>query len=408
MSKITSYKGDRPYIFISYAHKDSLAVYPILARMQKDGYRIWYDEGIEPGSEWDEMIAEKVNCCEYFLGFMSENYLSSSNCKDELSFARDLEKKRILIFIEDVNLPLGMAMRMNRIQSIPKHKYTDEDAFYRELYSADGMRALTDAVEKPLAFTAKQAANLNTQANVCVPEGVERIGGYAFSGCEGIRRVSLPQTLLRIEDYAFAGCKELEALELFPQLSYIGAYAFSGCRSLTDLHLPSSVLQISEYAFRGCTGLERVLLPPGLQRIESYTFWKCIRLSEINIPQGVEELDNGAFSLCRGLKQVHIPEGVTRIGKHAFSWCTALTRINLKEELTVLDDYAFTRCEQLQHITLPKSLRRIGADALSYTALTDVYYAGTAAEWRQIQKDPSFDDSTPAYTVFCSDGNVKK
>ena len=46
MDKITSYKGERPYIFISYAHKDAGAVYPILDHMQKDGYRIWFDEGI--------------------------------------------------------------------------------------------------------------------------------------------------------------------------------------------------------------------------------------------------------------------------------------------------------------------------------------------------------------------------
>ncbi len=408
MSKMTSYKGERPYIFISYAHKNAEVVYPILTRMQKDGYRIWFDEGIEPGSEWDEMIAERLNRCAYFLGFMSESYLSSSNCKDELSFARDLEKKRILIFLEEVTLPLGMAMRMNRMQAIHKYKYTDEDTFYQDLYSADGMRALTDAVEKPAAFTARQAAGLSDQASVCVPEGVERIGGYAFSGCDGIRHVSLPQTLSRVEDYAFAGCKELEALELSPRLSYIGAYAFSGCRSLTDLRLPDSVSRVSEYAFRGCTGLERVALPKELRRIEDYTFWKCIRLSEMDLPEEVEEIGNGAFSLCRELKRIQIPRGVARIGKHAFSWCTGLSRIHLQEGLTELDDYAFTRCEQLRQICLPRSLRRIGTDALSYTALTEIYYAGTMAEWNEIRKEQYFDDSTPMYTVYCADGTVGK
>ena len=31
-----AYKGQQPYIFISYAHKDSEIVLPIIARLQKE------------------------------------------------------------------------------------------------------------------------------------------------------------------------------------------------------------------------------------------------------------------------------------------------------------------------------------------------------------------------------------
>ena len=50
--KIRAYSGNKPYIFISYAHRNSAAVYPIIQRMAADGFRIWYDEGIDPGTEW--------------------------------------------------------------------------------------------------------------------------------------------------------------------------------------------------------------------------------------------------------------------------------------------------------------------------------------------------------------------
>ena len=46
------YEGDKPYIFISYAHADDDAVLPIVSDMHRRGYNIWYDEGIEVGSEW--------------------------------------------------------------------------------------------------------------------------------------------------------------------------------------------------------------------------------------------------------------------------------------------------------------------------------------------------------------------
>lgn len=148
MEKAIPYRGDAPYIFISYAHKDVQSVLPIIGTMQASGFRIWFDEGIDPGTEWDNVIAEQIEKSSYFLAFVSENYLASENCKDELNFARDLGKHRLLVYLENVTLPAGMAMRMNRIQSVFKYKYLDESAFYKVLYSADGIYAMCDGAPK--------------------------------------------------------------------------------------------------------------------------------------------------------------------------------------------------------------------------------------------------------------------
>ena len=55
-----TYNGNDKYIFVSYAHKDSDTVLPIISEMQKSGFRIWFDEGIEAGTEWPEYIAEHL------------------------------------------------------------------------------------------------------------------------------------------------------------------------------------------------------------------------------------------------------------------------------------------------------------------------------------------------------------
>ena len=144
MPKLHSYKGDQPYIFISYAHKDGDSVYPIIDRMQRDGYRTWFDEGIDPGTEWDETIAQSINQCGYFIAFISGHYMASDNCKDELKYARDLAKKCLLVYLGNVSLTPGMAMRMNRLQSI--FKYSDENDFFMKLYEADGIEAFGSAI----------------------------------------------------------------------------------------------------------------------------------------------------------------------------------------------------------------------------------------------------------------------
>ena len=130
------YTGGGDYIFVSYSHKDADRVYPIIEYFLNEGYNIWYDEGIDPGTEWDENIAAHLNGCVGILAFLSENYLNSENCKDELNYARDLGKGRVLVYLEPVELPAGMAMRLNRIQALHRYKYDKMDDFFAELTKA--------------------------------------------------------------------------------------------------------------------------------------------------------------------------------------------------------------------------------------------------------------------------------
>lgn len=118
MERPTTYMGDQPYIFVSYSHKDSDRVWPIISKLQADGYRVWYDDGISPGTEWDAMIAKQIRKCAFFLAFITANYLASDNCKDELAFVRDLNKNRVLNYLEEVILPDEMQMRLGRLQAI--------------------------------------------------------------------------------------------------------------------------------------------------------------------------------------------------------------------------------------------------------------------------------------------------
>ena len=142
------YKGKEEYIFISYSHRNAPAVMQVVGRLQKDGHRVWYDEGIDPGTEWDENIAQHVKDCHCFVAFLSREYLQSTNCKDELNYARELDKPRLLVYLEDVELPVGMQMRLSRLQAVHKYKYTDEEGFYEKLYD---FSALEECKEAPSA-----------------------------------------------------------------------------------------------------------------------------------------------------------------------------------------------------------------------------------------------------------------
>ena len=138
-----------PFIFISYSHRDSDMVCPIIERLRKEGFNVWYDDGIDPGSEWDENIADHITQCSYFIAFISEYYLKSQNCKDELNFSRDLDKERLLVYLEDVSLSSGMAMRMNRNQAIYWKKCASVEHAYHKLFSAVGIEKTRVFMQKP-------------------------------------------------------------------------------------------------------------------------------------------------------------------------------------------------------------------------------------------------------------------
>lgn len=138
---IKPYEGKKDYIFISYSHRDKEQVYPIIEQLQRDGYRVWYDEGIHPGSEWPEIIAEHLNDSAICFAFVTQNYLDSSNCKREVHFALMKEKPLISIVLEKVDLPLGMEMQLSVTQAINKFEISSDDKFFRKIYEVKAIES---------------------------------------------------------------------------------------------------------------------------------------------------------------------------------------------------------------------------------------------------------------------------
>ena len=121
------------YVFVSYAHMDSDVVLPCIEAMKNNGICLWYDDGIEAGSEWPEFIAQKVLGCAKFILFISNAYMQSQNCKRELNFAISRRKDILSVYIEDVALSPGMEMQLGTYQAIYKDRFPTTDLFHNSL-----------------------------------------------------------------------------------------------------------------------------------------------------------------------------------------------------------------------------------------------------------------------------------
>lgn len=135
MEFFAPYEGKEPYIFVSYAHANSPDVMAVISHMHARGYRIWYDEGIEVGSEWPECIAEHLSAAHLMLAFVSNAYMKSDNCRREMHYALSKRIKVINIFLEETAMTPGMEMQIGNIFALMKYTMSDK-VFFDKLYSA--------------------------------------------------------------------------------------------------------------------------------------------------------------------------------------------------------------------------------------------------------------------------------
>ena len=95
------YEGRRPYLFISYSHRDSEAVLKVITLLHNRKLRLWYDEGIPAGSDWPKNIEEHMQSCSMVLFFVSKTAFASPNCRSEIEAALVLKKPVLLLPLSD-------------------------------------------------------------------------------------------------------------------------------------------------------------------------------------------------------------------------------------------------------------------------------------------------------------------
>lgn len=136
------YEGDEDYIFISYSHEDKERVFPILEMLNNEGFRIWYDGGIEWGSEWPASIEDHLIKAAVYMFFYSKAFILSKYCKQELSLAAKYDKKTLPVILEEVKEKCedkdekqssGFEILLSLYQAANAFQYSDREKFVEQL-----------------------------------------------------------------------------------------------------------------------------------------------------------------------------------------------------------------------------------------------------------------------------------
>jgi hypothetical protein len=396
-----AYEGEEPYLFISYAHNDAEAVYPVVKELYESGWDLWYDEGIKTTQRYLPVIADHVKRCAVFMLMLTPRCLERPFVMNyELEFALRRGIPVIPVLLREItDIPdyitseaaalIKAAIKRETVCTAVKKTGFLVNRGHREAVPPDvkanviydvclppelpgfeiaaagggititkylgsdmevvapGEAVAADGTRFPVVGIRGAFNGYKSLTSITLPESITSIGDHAFYRCRGLVSIKIPEYVTTIGENAFYECERLDSITLPEGVTDIGDAAFSMCKSLTSVTIPGSVTSIGGAAFRQCTSLTSITIPDSVTSIGNDAFSECTSLASIIIPHGVTDIKEGVFLFCQSLTSIIIPDGVTGIGGNAFFICTNLTSVTIPDSVKSIGDNAFSSCPSL-------------------------------------------------------------
>ena len=196
--------------------------------------------------------------------------------------------------------------------------------------------------------------NENTLVLACntttIPEYIENIGNYAFSGVGNGGDLIIPNSVKSIGERAFESCHFLGSLILSESLETIGYEAFRGSGLTGSLTIPNSVTELGAGAFLDVSFTGTLTLPSSISSIKGHTFAYTSFSGTLTIPNSVTQIGSMAF-YGADFSELVLGSSVDTIGFGAFEDCSSLSGT----------------------LHLPSSINSIGIGAFRHTAFSELY-----------------------------------
>ncbi len=183
------------------------------------------------------------------------------------------------------------------------------------------------------------ADHITKITKVVIPEGIERIGPYAFAGLTELKEVVLPSTLETIDYGAFYDCKNLKTVTGLENVKFINQSAFENCALDGTLSF-NKTIAIANRAFMNNAKLDKIVLSESTRSIGSNAFSFCTELTDVTV-NATEALKIGAYAFSGCSHLVKIAFNAAVIPEGLFNDCTNLATFEIGKDVSVIGQYAF-------------------------------------------------------------------
>lgn len=291
-------------------------------------------------------------------------------------------------------------------------------------------------------------SNCTSLESVTVPESLTSIGNRAFSDCSSLESIYIPKNVTSIGALSFLWCENLKAINVSEEntaycsengvlfnkdksilhtypagkagdaytipngVKTINAASFGFCTSLKSLTVPISVTEIREQAFYG-SGLTDIYYAGTTEQWAAictssfeYLFGETassviIHCSDRETPYGITwSIKDGVLTVS-GLGAMPYFKNYTYTPWYS---CRNVTDVTIADSVTVIERGAFSYCESLKSLNISVNVTDVCDAFGGCTNLTDIYYGGTAAQWKNALWDSP--RSVKCITIHCTDKDI--
>ena len=165
--KPLAYRGSEPFVFVSYSHDDAELAYPIISGLLERGMRIWYDEDLDGGDDWERVILNRVKRCTAMLCLVSTRFTDSKNCRNEIGYASDLNKVTLILHLETGELPEHIQLHYRGIHVLRLFEYSDRNALLDKIMANEKLRCCIGQAQKCAEEPKENAEELLRKGEAC-------------------------------------------------------------------------------------------------------------------------------------------------------------------------------------------------------------------------------------------------
>lgn len=188
-------------------------------------------------------------------------------------------------------------------------------------------------------------ANCDNLTSIKIPKSVTSIGEHAFINTSWLKAKQEENPLVIVNGILIDGRICSGDITVPDGVTRIGSWAFENCSALTSITIPDGVTSIGYLAFYMCLNLTNIDIPESLIRIENAAFLNTPWLNEKRKESPLVIAGSVLIEVkCSG--DITISEGVKSIGYMAFA-STTMTSVTIPDSLISIDDPTFFRHKDL-------------------------------------------------------------
>mgnify|MGYP004466992425 CR=1 FL=1 len=292
--------------------------------------------------------------------------------------------------------PIEVTMKLDYLQNtgnslyVPTNITTDNTCFSYNAsgvitkydYSCGNEVSIPESIDgvniKSIANNAF-VANDNTKPLQSINmENASYLTTFSFSGFTNLKHATLPKTLVEIPQEAFLNCP-LTTINLPDTVEKIGDYAFSGTSLSGSLYLPNSLKTIGISAFNSLKLTGTLTIPDSVTTISNEAFYNN-KFTKLVIGQNssLTTIGNNAFRNNQISNAIALPKSVATIGNNTFR-TNSIPKLALNYGLKSIGYEAFEENKITGTINIPVTIEKIDTKAFGSNQIEAVIFNKNSA-----------------------------